>query len=52
MGCEAGRKPWCGSGAEGSGFEIVRSDLHRRVPRRVKLVRVLLFQEKRVVQND
>ena len=29
-----------------------RSDLHRRVPRRVKLVRVLSFQEERVVQND
>jgi hypothetical protein len=29
-----------------------RSDLHRRVPRRVKLERVLSFQEERVVQND
>jgi len=29
-----------------------RSDLHRRVPRRVKLERVLSFQEARVVQND
>ena len=29
-----------------------RSDLHRRVPRRVKLDRVLSFQEERVVQND
>ncbi len=29
-----------------------RSDLHRRVPRRVKLERVLSFQEDRVVQND
>jgi hypothetical protein len=29
-----------------------QSDLHRRVPRRVKLERVLSFQEERVVQND
>jgi hypothetical protein len=29
-----------------------RSDLHRRVPRRVQLERVLSFQEERVVQND
>ena len=29
-----------------------RSDLHRRVPRGVKLERVLSFQEQRVVQND
>ena len=29
-----------------------RSDLHRRVPRGVKLERVLSFQEERVVQND
>jgi hypothetical protein len=29
-----------------------QSDLHRRIPRRVKLERVLSFQEERVVQND
>ena len=29
-----------------------RSDLHRRVSRRMKLARVLSFQEERVVQND
>lgn len=29
-----------------------RSDLHCRVPRRMKLERVLSFQEERVVQND
>ena len=29
-----------------------QSDLHRRVPRRVKLERVLSFQEERIVQND
>ena len=29
-----------------------QSDLHRRVPRRMKLERVLSFQEERVVQND
>ena len=29
-----------------------QSDLHRRVPRQVKLERVLSFQEERVVQND
>ena len=29
-----------------------QSDLHRLVPRRVKLERVLSFQEERVVQND
>ena len=29
-----------------------QSDLHRRVPRHVKLERVLSFQEERVVQND
>jgi hypothetical protein len=36
-------------------FELAareKGDLHRRVPRGVKLARVLSFQEERVVQND